>query len=111
MYTPRLPVENEKNRKMAPIQATRKRAAFLFFSFSTGKRGVYIIPLYPAAAILVARLLARAWESGVATAAARRLRAPLFAWAAAALLLAAGPPVGAGHRYPGLTLADVRSWP
>ncbi|HXH27405.1 MAG TPA: glycosyltransferase family 39 protein, partial [Candidatus Polarisedimenticolia bacterium] len=30
---------------------------FLFFSFSTGKRGVYIIPLYPAAAILVGRLL------------------------------------------------------
>ena len=31
----------------------------LFFSCSTGKRGVYIMPLYPAAALLVARLFTR----------------------------------------------------
>src|SRR6185295_4631167 len=55
-------------------------AIFLFFSFSTGKRGVYIIPLYPAAAILVARLLARAREHDGASA-ARRLRIPLRVWA------------------------------
>ena len=35
-------------------------AIFVFFSFSTGKRGVYIIPLYPAAALLTARLFTRA---------------------------------------------------
>ena len=29
MYTPRFPVENEKNRKIAPIQVARKSAALL----------------------------------------------------------------------------------
>src|SRR2546422_1339915 len=94
----------ERERRSAAVFLISWAAAiFLFFSFSTGKRGVYIIPLYPAAAILVARLLARAWESDVATAAARRLRAPLFAWAAAALLLAAGLPFAGRHRSPELT--------
>ena len=29
MYTPRFPVENEKNRKMAAVQVSRKSAALL----------------------------------------------------------------------------------
>jgi 4-amino-4-deoxy-L-arabinose transferase-like glycosyltransferase len=88
-------------------------AIFLFFSFSTGKRGVYIIPLYPAAAILVARLLARAWEAAsgarrpAGTAlpgddpdAPRRLRAPLLVWAGLTPLLLAGLVVTARRHYP-----------
>jgi 4-amino-4-deoxy-L-arabinose transferase-like glycosyltransferase len=88
-------------------------AIFLFFSFSTGKRGVYIIPLYPAAAILVARLLALAWGTVAGSrqtprpgvpeddrAAARRLRVPLLVWAGLAPLLLAGLVLLARRHYP-----------
>jgi 4-amino-4-deoxy-L-arabinose transferase-like glycosyltransferase len=96
--------EEIDRRSPARFLAGWMAAIFLFFSFSTGKRGVYIIPLYPAAAILVARFLASAWEAGRDSAAARRLRAPLFSWAAAALLLAAALPLLARHRDPELGL-------
>ncbi len=108
------PQERER-RSAAVFLLTWMAAIFLFFSFSTGKRGVYIIPLYPAAAILVARLLARAWaaspadrEAGGAAgaaedaAAARRLRVPLFAWVGVALLLLAALVFVARRRYPEL---------
>jgi 4-amino-4-deoxy-L-arabinose transferase-like glycosyltransferase len=64
-------------------------AILLFFSFSTGKRGVYIIPIYPAAALLVARLFTRqANRAGAARAA--RVFAP-FAILAGAALAFVGP--------------------
>ncbi len=105
----------------APEERERRRAAvfllgwiaaiLLFFSFSTGKRGVYVIPAYPAAAILVARLLSRgSWDlvpgaTGAAeaiAAARRRLRLPLLLWLTLAALLAAGLPVAALRKQPGL---------
>src|SRR3989338_6499763 len=52
--------DEKERRGAARFLVTWMAAILLFFSLSTGKRGVYIIPLYPAAAILVARLLARA---------------------------------------------------
>src|SRR5262245_27747784 len=93
--------EERERRREALFLLAWIAAIFLFFSFSTGKRGVYIIPLYPAAAILVARLLTRAADPE-APGAARRLRAPLYVWAGAALLLAAGLPLVARHRDPAL---------
>lgn len=93
--------EERDRRSEALLLLTWIAAIFLFFSFSTGKRGVYIIPLYPAAAILVARLLARAGDPEAAGV-AHRLRAPLYVWAGAALLLAAGLPLVARHRDPAL---------
>jgi len=94
--------DEERDRRSAALFFLSWIAAiFLFFSFSTGKRGVYIIPLYPAAAILVARLLTRAGDPEAA-AVARRLRAPLYVWAGAALLLAVGLPLAARHRDPAL---------
>src|SRR5437773_3160931 len=108
------PRERER-RSAALFLLTWTPAIFLFFSFSTGKRGVYIIPLYPAAAILVARLLARAWgtspaereacgsaDAAAVPDAARRLRAPLFAWAGVALLVAAALVLMARRQYPEL---------
>jgi 4-amino-4-deoxy-L-arabinose transferase-like glycosyltransferase len=81
----------------------------LFFSCSTGKRGVYIMPLYPAAALLVARLFTRdarrwilqgtlAWAGLAVTAAVAVVtfgarRAPDLAgaaWGIGACLLAGG---------------------
>jgi 4-amino-4-deoxy-L-arabinose transferase-like glycosyltransferase len=39
-------------------------AGFVFFSLSTGKRGAYLLPLYPAAALLVGWLWDRALAAG-----------------------------------------------
>jgi 4-amino-4-deoxy-L-arabinose transferase-like glycosyltransferase len=39
-------------------------AGFVFFSLSTGKRGAYLLPLYPAAALLVGWAWTRAIEDG-----------------------------------------------
>jgi len=97
--------EERERRSAALFLATWIAAIFLFFSFSTGKRGVYIIPLYPAAAILVARLLTRAMESASAGAgeddagAPARLRQALRVWACAAVVLAAGLPLAARRHY------------
>lgn len=96
--------DEKERRGAARFLVTWMAAILLFFSLSTGKRGVYIIPLYPAAAILVARLLARA--SGTAGSAAdparRRLRAPLWIWAGVALLLAVALPVAARRHHAGI---------
>jgi 4-amino-4-deoxy-L-arabinose transferase-like glycosyltransferase len=89
---------DEKDRRgAARFLVTWIAAILLFFSFSTGKRGVYIIPLYPAAAILVARLLARASEG--AAEARRRLRTPLIIWAVVAVLLAVAAPIATRRHY------------
>ena len=96
--------DEKERRGAARFLVTWMAAILLFFSLSTGKRGVYIIPLYPAAAILVARLLARA--SGMAGSAAdparRRLRAPLWIWAGVALLLAVALPIAARRLHAGI---------
>ena len=102
--------EERERRNAALFLVAWIGAIFLFFSFSTGKRGVYIIPLYPAAAILVARLLARASEvveggglegaPGGGTVAARvRLRKALRVWACAGVVLAAALPLAASRHY------------
>ena len=90
-------------------------AILLFFSFSTGKRGVYIIPLYPAASLLVGRLLERAAArdgenddpAGAVPGARarRRCRAPLVLWAGMAAILAASLPFVVRRRAPDLVPA------
>jgi 4-amino-4-deoxy-L-arabinose transferase-like glycosyltransferase len=76
----------ERDRKDAALFLLTWIAAILvFFSFSTGKRGVHVIPVYPAAAILVASLMARAPQ--------RRLRRPVLAWAGGAGVLAVALPL------------------
>ena len=79
-------------------------AILLFFSLSTGKRGVYIIPLYPAAAILVARLFRRSGSGSAATApdAAPRVRAAFAVWAATVSAVAVAVVVAIPRRYPEL---------
>jgi len=92
----------ERPRRGAALFLTSWFAAiFLFFSFSTGKRGVYILPLYPAASLLVARL----FTAGAP--AARRLRAPLAVWAVIAAGLCAGLPMLAARRFPELRVTGA----
>ncbi len=101
--------EERPHRRAALFLTGWLAAIFLFFSFSTGKRGVYILPLYPAASLLVARLFtaaeARAGAPTAGAAAARRLRAPLVGWLILAAGLGAGLPLYAALRFPGLVFA------
>ncbi len=96
--------EERERRSTALFLTTWITAHFLFFSFSTGKRGLYIIPLYPAASLLVARLFARAaGKDGVL--ARRGLWPPLVLWAALAASLAVILPAVIARRYPDLVPA------
>jgi 4-amino-4-deoxy-L-arabinose transferase-like glycosyltransferase len=60
---------------------------FVFFSLSTSKRGAYLLPLYPAAALMVGWLWDRA---GDARGPSRWLSVPVTLLAGAAVALAAG---------------------
>ena len=96
--------EEARHRRSVVFLVTWIVAIFVFFSFSTGKRGVYIIPLYPAASILVGRLLAQAGapETCGGREARRRLLPPLALWIAFGALLAFGLPLLARVRFPSL---------
>jgi 4-amino-4-deoxy-L-arabinose transferase-like glycosyltransferase len=62
-------------------------AGFVFFSLSTGKRTAYLLPLYPAAALLVGWMWSRAMAEGRGS---RWLEIPVGLLAGAAAILAAG---------------------
>ena len=62
-------------------------AGFVFFSLSTGKRGAYLLPLYPAAALLVGWVWARAIGEGRGS---RWLGVPVALLAGVAAILALG---------------------
>lgn len=96
--------EEGEHRREAVFLLSWMAAILLFFSFSTGKRGVYIIPIYPAAALVVGRLLSRAWPRTVegAVGARRRLGAPVALWGAFGTLLLAALPLAAHRRAPDL---------
>jgi 4-amino-4-deoxy-L-arabinose transferase-like glycosyltransferase len=62
-------------------------AGFIFFSFSSGKRGAYLLPLYPAAAVMVGWL----WDRMLARGSGSRWAAvPLAVMSGTAALLAVG---------------------
>jgi 4-amino-4-deoxy-L-arabinose transferase-like glycosyltransferase len=67
-------------------------SAFVFFSLSGGKRGLYLLPVFPAAALLCADAVVSALEAGARPA---RWVAPLLAGSVALILLAglAAPPL------------------
>jgi 4-amino-4-deoxy-L-arabinose transferase-like glycosyltransferase len=62
-------------------------AGFVFFSLSTGKRTAYLLPLYPAAALLVGWMWSRTMVEGRGS---RWLEVPLGLLAGAATVLAVG---------------------
>jgi 4-amino-4-deoxy-L-arabinose transferase-like glycosyltransferase len=100
-----LSIEERKSRSAAVFLLAWASAIFLFFSFSTGKRGVYIIPMYPAAALVVARLLAGAWEAGPASPARGRLSRALTLWAGVAATLFVVLMIVTRRREPDLIVA------
>jgi 4-amino-4-deoxy-L-arabinose transferase-like glycosyltransferase len=79
---------DRSERHVAILLAAWMAAILIFFSFSTGKRGVYIIPIYPAAALLVARLFTRDAHRVLAARSAR-IFAPFLLLIAVALAVVA----------------------
>jgi 4-amino-4-deoxy-L-arabinose transferase-like glycosyltransferase len=61
-------------RRAWTLMAAYAAVVLLFFSASGAKRGVYILPLYPAYALLLGRLLARALAGATSLTAARWTR-------------------------------------
>jgi 4-amino-4-deoxy-L-arabinose transferase-like glycosyltransferase len=98
------PSRPAEERRATVFLASWIAAIFLFFSLSTGKRGVYIIPLYPAAALLVARWIRRCGSgAGEARAGAfGGLRAAFAVWALAASSAAAAAAAAVPRRHPDL---------
>lgn len=71
--------------------------AFVFFSISIGKRALYLLPLYPAMAILIARSVLELMNSGRIT---WRRRTGLV-WAIVLFVAALGPFALRFSKYPG----------
>src|SRR6185436_14814535 len=72
---------------------------FVFFSVSRAKLATYLLPIFPALALLIAAHLDRAAAAtGAATAA---LRIPALIWTAGMLAVALGAPIAVAFAYPG----------
>jgi 4-amino-4-deoxy-L-arabinose transferase-like glycosyltransferase len=71
---------------------------FVFFSVSRAKLATYLLPIFPALALLTAAHLDRALRSAEAAAA---FRIPALIWTAGMLLLALGAPIAIAFAYPG----------
>ena len=100
---------NPERRRATLFLCTWIAAIALFFSFATGKRGVYIIPLYPAAALIVGRLLARAIGKDDPEAAPERAAVlwPFAGWAGITAVLLVVLPVAALRRHPSLMVPGI----
>lgn len=78
--------------------------AFLFFSIAIGKRAVYLLPLFPAMAMLVAASVLEFMDSRHAV----WRRRTAYAYAALLLLLGAAPFVLAATEYADLSTAGMK---
>jgi 4-amino-4-deoxy-L-arabinose transferase-like glycosyltransferase len=72
---------------------------FVFFSSASGKRGVYIIPLYAAVSLLIGALFVRATQDAALR---RQLRIPCALWAVFTAVALIALPLGVRGRYPEL---------
>ena len=102
-----------EGRRQAVLLSTWVAAVFLIFSLTSDKHSAHIIPLYPATALIVARLFSSAMERKAENGTLRgdadrdragqgRLRTALFAWTCGASLLAAAVPIVIGREQPRL---------
>jgi len=73
---------------------------FLFFSISKGKRGLYLLPLFPAASVLVGKL----WDDYIASSfesfRCKWVTIPLYGWMGLTLILGAVLPWVVSMKFP-----------
>ncbi len=73
---------------------------FLFFSISKGKRGLYLLPLFPAASILVGKLWDDYISSSFKSVRAEWVTFPLYGWMGFTLILGAVIPWAVSMKFP-----------
>jgi 4-amino-4-deoxy-L-arabinose transferase-like glycosyltransferase len=73
---------------------------FVFFSASRAKLATYLLPIFPALALLVGTYLDRVLRAPAATR-ARAFAIPALVWTAGMAAIAIGPPIGIAIAYPG----------
>jgi len=73
---------------------------FLFFSISKGKRGLYLLPLFPAASILVGKLWDDYLSSSFESFRYNWVTIPLYGWMALTLILSATLPWVVSMKFP-----------
>jgi 4-amino-4-deoxy-L-arabinose transferase-like glycosyltransferase len=97
LHRPRAGEPGERAFRLALLYAA---VVLFFFSLSGAKRGVYILPLYPAYALIVGSCLDRALAAPEAAPLRRRLARVLAAVAAVLVISGAGVAIAASRRYP-----------
>jgi hypothetical protein len=74
---------------------------FVFFSVSRAKLPTYLLPIFPALALLTATYLDRVLRLAGASARAHALRVPAALWTAGMAAIVIGTPIGVAAAYPG----------
>ncbi|MCC6763732.1 MAG: glycosyltransferase family 39 protein [Deltaproteobacteria bacterium] len=83
---------------------------FVFFSLSRAKLATYLLPIFPALALIVATYLDRVLRAPVATR-ARALAVPSLLWSGALTTVALGAPIGVAISHPSYARAALAALP
>ena len=83
---------------------------FVFFSLSRAKLATYLLPIFPALALLVAVYVDRVVRAPAATR-ARAFRFPALAWSLGMTAIALGTPIGVAIAYPSFVRAALVTVP
>ena len=84
--------ENSTKRKPFLLLFAWFAVIFLFFSLSKGKRELYLLPLYPAASLMVGKILDDFLSKDTGQFSQKWITIPLYGWMAVMLLAGAGLP-------------------
>jgi 4-amino-4-deoxy-L-arabinose transferase-like glycosyltransferase len=80
---------------------------FLFFSISKGKRELYVLPLYPAASVMVGKLLDDFLSKVTGRLNEKWITIPLYGWMAVMLLAGAAAPLVLLKKFPAFLACGI----
>ena len=80
---------------------------FLFFSMSKGKRELYVLPLYPAASVMVGKLLDDFLSKVTGRFSEKWITIPLYGWMAVMLLAGAAAPLVLSKKFPAFVACSI----
>ncbi|MEO6026527.1 MAG: glycosyltransferase family 39 protein, partial [Candidatus Binatia bacterium] len=99
-----------RQHRLATFLLTWCVAPFVFFSLSRAKLATYLLPIFPALALLVAVYVDRVVRAPAATR-ARAFRFPALAWSLGMAAIAIGTPIGVAIAYPPFARAALVTLP